>query len=186
MSRPEGLPVPSLTPVGDEIMLPKTSSGVFNSTNVDYLLKNLGIRYLIVVGILTDQCVDMAVRDAADRGYLVENGLKYSEGTVSVSAAVDEEAVQVTVADEGAGIDPDHIGRIFTKFFRGDAGATGITGTGLGLAVSREIVLRSALGGTGSRRPLRTKARTARGSYSVPPLATELTATAICMGVTPT
>jgi biuret amidohydrolase len=70
-SLPEGLPVPSLAPVGDEIMLPKTSSGVFNSTNIDYLLKNLGIRYLIVVGIMTDQCVDMAVRDAADRGYLV-------------------------------------------------------------------------------------------------------------------
>lgn len=70
-SRPEGLPVPALAPVGDEILLPKTSSGVFNSTNIDYLLKNLGIRYLVVTGIMTDQCVDMAVRDAADRGYLV-------------------------------------------------------------------------------------------------------------------
>jgi nicotinamidase-related amidase len=70
-SMPEGLPVASLAPVGDEIMLPKTSSGVFNSTNIDYVLKNLGIRYLVVVGILTDQCVDMTVRDAADRGYLV-------------------------------------------------------------------------------------------------------------------
>lgn len=70
-SLPEGLPVPSLAPIGDEIMLPKTSSGVFNSTTIDYLLKNLGIRYLIVAGIMTDQCVDMAVRDAADRGYLV-------------------------------------------------------------------------------------------------------------------
>ncbi|MET3792354.1 cysteine hydrolase family protein [Aquamicrobium terrae] len=70
-SQPEGLPVTSLAPAGDEIMLPKTSSGVFNSTNIDYVLKNLGIRYLIVVGIMTDQCVDMAVRDAADRGYLV-------------------------------------------------------------------------------------------------------------------
>jgi nicotinamidase-related amidase len=70
-SLPEGLPIAPLAPLGDEIMLPKTSSGIFNSTNVDYLLKNLGIRYLIVVGVLTDQCVDMTVRDAADRGYLV-------------------------------------------------------------------------------------------------------------------
>jgi nicotinamidase-related amidase len=52
-------------------MLPKTSSGVFNSTNIDYVLKNLNVRYLIITGIMTDQCVDMAVRDAADRGYLV-------------------------------------------------------------------------------------------------------------------
>lgn len=66
-----GLPVEALRPVGDEIMLPKTSSGVFNSTNIDYVLKNLGIRHLVVAGVLTDQCVDMTVRDAADRGYLV-------------------------------------------------------------------------------------------------------------------
>lgn len=70
-SLPEGLPPANLAPLGDEIMLPKTSSGVFNSTNIDYVLKNLGIRQLIVSGCLTDQCVDMTVRDAADRGYLV-------------------------------------------------------------------------------------------------------------------
>jgi len=70
-SLPEGLPYKTLKPVGDEILIPKTSSGIFNSTNVDYLLKNLDIRYLIVTGIMTDQCVDMTVRDAADRGYLV-------------------------------------------------------------------------------------------------------------------
>ena len=52
-------------------MLPKTSSGVFNSTNIDYVLRNLNTRYLIIAGVVTDQCVDMAVRDAADRGYLV-------------------------------------------------------------------------------------------------------------------
>ena len=66
-----GLPPKELAPVGDEILLPKTSSGIFNSTNIDYLLKNLGIRNLVVCGMLTDQCVDMTVRDGADRGYLV-------------------------------------------------------------------------------------------------------------------
>ena len=65
------LPVLSLSPAADEILIPKTSSGVFNSTNIDYLLRNLGIRQLVVCGIMTDQCVDMAVRDAADRGYIV-------------------------------------------------------------------------------------------------------------------
>lgn len=70
-SLPEGLPFASLGPVGDEMLIPKTSSGVFNSTNIDYLLRNLGIRQLIVCGCLTDQCVDMTVRDAADRGYSV-------------------------------------------------------------------------------------------------------------------
>lgn len=70
-SDPDALPVASVAPVGDEILIPKTSSGVFNSTNIDYLLRNLGARHLVICGIMTDQCVDMAVRDAADRGYMV-------------------------------------------------------------------------------------------------------------------
>lgn len=68
---PLALPVPSLAPVGDEILLPKTSSGVFNSTNIHYLLRNLGVKYLVISGIMTDQCVDMAVRDGADLGYMI-------------------------------------------------------------------------------------------------------------------
>lgn len=60
-----------IAPRGDEIVLPKTSSSVFISTNIHYVLGNLGIRQLIVAGALTDQCVDSAVRDAADLGYLV-------------------------------------------------------------------------------------------------------------------
>ena len=64
-------PIDELAPIRNEIVLPKTSSGVFNSTNIDYVLRNLGVRHLIVAGVVTDQCVDMAVRDAADRGYLV-------------------------------------------------------------------------------------------------------------------
>jgi nicotinamidase-related amidase len=68
---PDALPVPELAPGPDEILLPKTSSGVFNSTPLNYLLRNLGIKQLIIAGVLTDQCVDMAVRDGADLGYLV-------------------------------------------------------------------------------------------------------------------
>ncbi len=58
-----------IAPDGDEIVLPKTSSGVFNSTNIEYLLRNITIDTLIVTGFLTDQCVDHTVRDAADRGF---------------------------------------------------------------------------------------------------------------------
>jgi len=68
---PEAQPIKELTPIDNEIILPKSSSGCFNSTNIDYVLKNLGVRYLIVSGVVTDQCVDMTVRDASDRGYLV-------------------------------------------------------------------------------------------------------------------
>jgi len=63
--------VDQLAPLPDEIVLPKTSSSVFISTNIDYVLRNLGTRSLIIAGCLTDQCVDSAVRDACDLGYLV-------------------------------------------------------------------------------------------------------------------
>jgi ureidoacrylate peracid hydrolase len=61
----------AIAPAEDEIVLPKTSSSVFISTNIDYVLRNLGVRSLIIVGALTDQCIDSAVRDACDLGYLV-------------------------------------------------------------------------------------------------------------------
>ena len=60
-----------MAPEGDEILIPKTSCSVFCSTNVHYVLRNLGTRYLLVCGQLTNQCVESAVRDAADLGYLV-------------------------------------------------------------------------------------------------------------------
>jgi ureidoacrylate peracid hydrolase len=63
--------VDELAPAADEMVFPKTSSSVFISTNIDYVLRNLGTRYLIIAGCLTDQCVDSAVRDACDLGYLV-------------------------------------------------------------------------------------------------------------------
>lgn len=72
---PRGSPparvIDDVAPGPDDIVLPKTSSGVFNSTAIDYVLRNLGIENLIVCGFLTDQCVDMAVRDGADKGYYV-------------------------------------------------------------------------------------------------------------------
>ena len=68
---PDAQMVDELTPADDEIVFPKTSSSVFISTNIDYVLRNLGTRYLIIAGCLTDQCVDSAVRDACDLGYLV-------------------------------------------------------------------------------------------------------------------
>jgi nicotinamidase-related amidase len=61
--------VEALAPAHDEIVLPKTSSSVFNSTNLDYLLRNIGIEDLFVTGFLTDQCIDHAIKDGADRGY---------------------------------------------------------------------------------------------------------------------
>jgi signal transduction histidine kinase len=75
-------------------------------------------------------------------GNLISNAIKYSPqgGVVEVSADRGNGSVRVEVRDEGMGIPLSQQPQIFTKFFRGDAPASGITGTGLGLAVSRDIV----------------------------------------------
>ncbi|WP_102225619.1 isochorismatase family cysteine hydrolase [Acidimangrovimonas sediminis] len=67
----DGKVIDELAPGDDEIVLPKSSSSVFVSTHVDYILRNLGVRQLVLCGLLTDQCVESAVRDACDLGYLV-------------------------------------------------------------------------------------------------------------------
>mmetsp|Transcript_27248 Transcript_27248/g.38025 ORF Transcript_27248/g.38025 Transcript_27248/m.38025 type:complete len:230 (+) Transcript_27248:155-844(+) len=61
-----------IKPSVDEIVLPKTSSGVFNSTMIEYVLRNIGIETILVTGFLTDQCIDMAIRDGADKGFYME------------------------------------------------------------------------------------------------------------------
>jgi ureidoacrylate peracid hydrolase len=63
--------IDAIAPGPDEIVIPKTASSVFNATNIDYVLRNLGVAQLVVSGFITDQCVESAVRDACDRGYLV-------------------------------------------------------------------------------------------------------------------
>jgi nicotinamidase-related amidase len=58
-----------LAPGRDEMVLPKTSSSLFNSTVFEYLMRNIGIDTIVVTGFLTDQCIDHTVRDGADRGF---------------------------------------------------------------------------------------------------------------------
>lgn len=75
LALPKGSPdaaIPEvIAPGADEIVIPKTSSSVFISTNLDHVLRNLGVRSLVIAGVLTDQCVDSAIRDACDLGYRV-------------------------------------------------------------------------------------------------------------------
>lgn len=63
--------IDAIAPQGDEIHFPKSSSSVFVSTHIDYVLRNLGVKQLVISGLLTDQCVESAIRDACDLGYLV-------------------------------------------------------------------------------------------------------------------
>lgn len=76
---------------------------------------------------------------------LLDNAVRYApeEGTVAVSAAhaTDGTAVRVAVADEGPGIPSEHVGRVFERFYRVDAGRSRAAGgTGLGLSIVKHLV----------------------------------------------
>jgi signal transduction histidine kinase len=75
-------------------------------------------------------------------GNLLSNAIKYSPegGSVRIVAERGDGSVRVSIHDEGLGIPEEQHSQVFTKFFRGDAAAGGIPGSGLGLAFSRAVV----------------------------------------------
>ena len=58
-----------IAPAGDEIVFSKSTSSVFNSTPIHHVLVSMGIRDLMMCGVMTSGCVESTVRDAADLGY---------------------------------------------------------------------------------------------------------------------
>lgn len=67
----DGRVIDAIQPGEDEIVLKKSASSVFNATNIEYVLRNLGVERLAICGVYTEQCVESALRDASDRGFLV-------------------------------------------------------------------------------------------------------------------
>ena len=63
--------IAALAPVADEVVLDKNTSSAFNSTGLEWLLRNMAVETLVLVGIATDMCVETTARDAADRGFNV-------------------------------------------------------------------------------------------------------------------
>jgi two-component system phosphate regulon sensor histidine kinase PhoR len=98
---------------------------------------------------LINQAPDLAVRADADRleqvlGNLVDNAIKYgrAKGNVTVGgSARDGGQVEVFVQDDGPGIPPEALERVFERFYRVDkARSREQGGTGLGLAIVKHIV----------------------------------------------
>lgn len=68
---PEAQVLPAIAPQPGEVVVTKHTSGPFNSSSLDRTLRELGVHTLVVGGVATHRCVELTVRDAADRGYLV-------------------------------------------------------------------------------------------------------------------
>jgi len=72
---------------------------------------------------------------------LLSNSLKYAPAntTICIRAHVEEETIHVQVSNQGPQVPPEHLERIFDKFYRTTA-ADRVTGTGLGLSICKGII----------------------------------------------
>jgi two-component system phosphate regulon sensor histidine kinase PhoR len=73
---------------------------------------------------------------------LIENAVKYSDPGTPITLGVERQGDRVvfSVADQGIGIPPEHIDRIFERFYRVEGEGHRDAGTGLGLAICKRIV----------------------------------------------
>lgn len=57
-------------PLTGEIIITKTVSGAFTATNLDSVLRHMGVQWLVIAGFETDECIEASGRAALDLGYL--------------------------------------------------------------------------------------------------------------------
>lgn len=79
-------------------------------------------------------------RDATKQVLLIllDNALKHSQGTVTVTAGPDQTQVEISVGDVGPGIDPEALPHVFDRFYRGEA-SSAVPGFGLGLSIAKSL-----------------------------------------------
>jgi signal transduction histidine kinase len=93
-----------------------------------------------IVGPLTIEGDEFRLRQVIDN--IVSNAIKYTDrGAVSVDARATDGHVDIAIRDDGIGMTPEDVERIFTPYFRAQrVQDDGISGTGLGMGITRDIV----------------------------------------------
>ncbi len=73
---------------------------------------------------------------------LLSNAVKYSPqgGTIAIETRQDPDGFLLSIADEGIGMTPAQVERIFNKFYRVDGTNTAVGGLGLGMSIAKHIV----------------------------------------------
>ncbi len=79
-----------LAPQGDEIVISKLAASAFSATNVDWLLRNMGVRNVIMCGVTTNACVEASARSAADLNYA---GIVVEDATAAFAPQLQEHSI---------------------------------------------------------------------------------------------
>ena len=97
--------IDEVKPLPSELVITKTNGGALSGTNLDFILRNMDIDGLILVGFLTDQCILATSVHAADLGYdvlIVEDACTTRSGTLhdAVLLAQKDVCAKIKTADE--------------------------------------------------------------------------------------
>jgi two-component system sensor histidine kinase SenX3 len=173
-----GEPLPELAPVSVDRIIAE----VVDRTRTPATVKGIEVSFTGTRGLTAYGSESQLVTALAN---LAENAIAYSRDAdgdaepprVVITAGGDDEFVELTVADEGIGIEPKDLDRIFERFYRADKARSRATGgTGLGLAIVKHIATNHgghvsvvSTVGVGSTFTLRLPARPPEAALPLPP-----------------
>jgi two-component system, OmpR family, sensor histidine kinase CreC len=143
LSRIEAQPATAESPTTDAAAAAQEIAGIYKDR-----ARDIGVAFHpeIAEGPLPTKIAEVQLKQLFTN--LLDNALQFTAGGGRVWLKVhrNEGAIEIQVADEGSGIEPELLPKIFDRFFTTENPRTGNRGTGLGLAIAKSIV--NANGGT--------------------------------------
>jgi len=115
-------------------------SRVFSEITIGRAISDVRLETEVAVGVVAEADPERIHQVLFN---LVDNAVRFTPpgGEIVVAASERDGRVQIRVADTGVGIAPDHLPRVFERFYRVDASRSRDDGgTGIGLAIARSIV----------------------------------------------
>jgi len=122
--------------IGERVALSDLLTDVADSLRPLAEAKGLALRVQVPESLALTGDMDALIRLFVN---LLDNAIKYTErGEITLTARPEADELIVEVTDTGIGIPPEHLPRIFDRFYRVDS-ARSAGGAGLGLAIARQI-----------------------------------------------